>query len=119
MSRSDGSAYPGFPSDADHRSVSAELHRESDELPDPGAYDQALWPLLAGVVDEPRCMCGRSTRTNDCETCQAEIRAMQRDFEYDRREAERREEWRRESPGLRAWREANFPERYSRTPEEK
>ena len=93
MSRSDGSARPPLPADSDYHVVNAALHHESDELPDINAYEQTLWPILAGEVIQPRCMCGRWSSVGECEHCQAELRVLEQMADADRREQRGRVQW--------------------------
>lgn len=98
MSRDDGSAYPPFPSDADWWTVFDISHRESDEpwdFPNEGDYDSALWPLLAGDVIQPHCMCGRFSTVGECEECQKELALYRHWDEEDARNRRERSGWRK------------------------
>lgn len=95
MSRSDASAWPNRPADGDVYGVRSHFRYENDEFPtnDDAALEDAMWPLLAGEVIQPRCMCGKWASVGECPDCQREIAQ----WEYEARQEEKhrrdREAW--------------------------
>ena len=98
MSRSDGSAFSPYPSDADHHSINRLFHRESDELPDApelADYEEALWSLHAGEVIQSHCMCGKWSSVGQCEDCQRSLAEMERDCADEERRRRDRAAWKK------------------------
>lgn len=103
MSRSDGSARPPYPSDADHLAVvRAFLRRDeyNDEAILMPISDEQMRELedayardFAGDVIQPSCMCGKWSSNGECLTCSRELEELERECREEQRQVNERKAW--------------------------